>query len=58
MTTCEDRMREEFEDFSFAQFIGAQYRSEVTLRRLSSFVVMTPSPSSSSSQHCRHLDTD
>lgn len=28
MTTCDERMREEFEDYSFGQFVGAQYRSE------------------------------
>jgi len=28
MTTCDERMREEFESFSFGQFVGAQYRSE------------------------------
>jgi uncharacterized protein with NAD-binding domain and iron-sulfur cluster len=28
LTTCDGRMREEFEQFSFAEFVGAQYRSE------------------------------
>jgi hypothetical protein len=31
LTTCEDRMKEEFEKFSFGHFIGLPYRSAVCL---------------------------